>query len=98
MGRIVQARKDLIEDKHVDRLSVAERDVAQRLDLKPFAAVYVVAPAIVVKLAQDMPEGVPAWVYVASLVAAGAARAVLAACVWSTAVAVRPATCPARPF
>ena len=88
----MQARKDLIEgDKHVDRLSLlAERDVAQRLDLKPFAAVYVVAPAIVVKVAQDMPEGVPAWVYVASLVAAGALHALcLLACVWSTAVAVK---------
>ncbi len=88
----MQARKDLIEgDKHVDRLSlVAERDVAQRLDLKPFAAVYVVAPAIVVKVAQDMPEGVPAWVYIASLVAAGALHALcLLACVWSTTVAVR---------
>eukprot|EP01044_Picomonas_judraskeda_P001096 COSAG03_NODE_59_length_15638_cov_7.091190_2_plen_1134_part_00 len=92
MGRIMQARKDLIEgDKHVQSLTlVTERDVAQRLDLKPFAAVYALAPAIVVKVAQDIPEGAPAWVYVASLVAAGALHALcLLACVWSTAVAVR---------
>jgi cation-transporting ATPase 13A1 len=90
MGRIVEARADLIEgDRHVQGLTlVAERDVAQRLDLKPFAAVYVVAPAIVVKVAEGTPEGAPAWVYVASLVAAGALHALcLLACVWSTAVA-----------
>lgn len=92
MGRIVAARKDLIEgDKHVAGLTlVTERDVAQRLDLKPFIAVYVAAPAVVVKVAQDMPEGAPAWVYVASVVAAGALHMLcLLACVWSTAVAVQ---------
>ena len=92
MGRAVAHTGALIAgDKHVAALQLlAEREVQNRLDLKPWVAVYVVAPAIVAKAAEATPGGAAPWVYVASLVAAGALHALcMLVCVWSVGARVR---------